>query len=75
MEVTGFNLLEQKLEELINRLVALKEDNARLRGELADKDRKINELDKLNSSLESERGQVRQKIQGLVEKLEASGID
>jgi chromosome segregation ATPase len=75
MEVTGFNLLEQKLEELINRLVTLKEDNARLRGELADKDRKINELDKLNSSLESERGQVRQRIQGLVEKLEASGIE
>ncbi len=63
MEVSAFNRLEQKIEELLSRLVDLKEENADLRRALAERDQRLQEL-------EAERSQVRSRIEQLVQKIE-----
>ncbi len=70
MEVSGFNRLEQKLEELLDRLVSLKSENSSLREALAQKERELAELNQRAAAMEAERSQVRQRIESLVEKLE-----
>ncbi len=70
MEVSGFNRLEQKLEELLDRLVSLKSENGSLREALAQKERELAELNQRAAAMEAERNQVRQRIENLVEKLE-----
>lgn len=72
MEVSGFNLLEQKLEELLDRLVSLKSENSSLREALAQKERELTELNQRAAAMEAERNQVRQRIESLVEKLETA---
>jgi cell division protein ZapB len=70
MEVTAFNRLEQKIEELLNRLAALKDENADLRGALSQKEESLNSLGQQVNSLEQERDEVRGRIEHLVQKLE-----
>lgn len=70
MEVSAFNRLEQKIEELLNRLGSLKEENQKLRAELEEQQRRASELTELKDGLEQERSQVRQRIEGLVQRLE-----
>jgi len=72
MEVSGFNRLEQKLEELLDRLVSLKSENSSLREALAQKERELAELNQRAAAMEAERNQVRQRIESLVEKLETA---
>ena len=72
MEVSGFNRLEQKLEELLDRLVSLKRENSSLREALALKERELAELSQRTAGMEAAREQVRQRIESLVEKLETA---
>ncbi len=71
MEVTAFNRLEQKIEELLNRLAALKDENADLRAALNQKEESLNDLGQRVHSLEQERDDVRGRIEQLVQKLES----
>lgn len=71
MEVTAFNRLEQKIEELLNRLAALKDENADLRAALSQKEENLNGLGQQVHSLEQERDEVRGRIEQLVQKLES----
>ncbi len=71
MEVTAFNRLEEKIEELLNRLAALKEENADLRAALNQKEETLSELGQRVHSLEQEREEVRGRIEHLVQRLES----
>jgi predicted nucleic acid-binding Zn-ribbon protein len=71
MEVTAFNRLEQKIEDLLNRLAALKDENADLRTALEQKEASLNDLGQQVQTLEQERDDVRGRIEQLVLKLES----
>jgi cell division protein ZapB len=71
MEVTAFSRLEQKVEELLNQLVALREENAELHNALNEREGRIAELTQQAQGLENERDEVRGRIERLVEKLES----
>jgi cell division protein ZapB len=71
MEVGAFSRLEQKVEELLNQLLALREENAELHNALNERESRIAELSQRAEGLESERDEVRGRIERLVEKLES----
>lgn len=70
MEVAAFARLEAKIEELLNRLNALKAENADLKGRLDEKEKEVNELGELMAAQDAEREDVRKRIESLVQKLE-----
>ncbi len=70
MDLSTFNNLESKIEELLDRLRALKQENSEIRGGLAEKDREIAELNDLLSAQDEERDQVRARVEGLLAKLD-----
>ena len=71
MDGTAFNRLEERIEALLNRMVALKAENHQLSEQLRQSERKVAELTQLNASFEQERQEVRQRVEGLVERLES----
>jgi predicted nuclease with TOPRIM domain len=71
MDITAFARLEQKIDELLGRLEALRGENAELQTRLAEKDKEVAELDQLLKVQDGERNEVRQRIEALVQKLES----
>jgi cell division protein ZapB len=71
MEMAAFNRLEQKVEELLERLKALGAENEEMKGRLAEKEKEVTELDQLLKMQDSERNEVRSRIEQLVQKLES----
>ena len=71
MEMSSFNRLEEKIEGFLARLNEYKEENARLRELLAEKERELGELHQKVDDQDQERNQVRQRIEQLVLKLES----
>lgn len=70
MEIAVFARLEQKVEALLERLAALKEENSELMKLYNEKDSEATELKRQLAAQEAEREQVRQRIENLVAKLE-----
>ena len=70
MEVAAFARLEAKIEDLLNRLTALKTENAELKGRLDEKEKEVTELGELMAAQDAERDEVRKRIENLVQKLE-----
>lgn len=70
MDLSVFNQLEQRVEELLTRLRDVGQENAELRGRLEEKDRELTEMMELASEAEAERNQIRQKVEQLLSKLE-----
>jgi len=70
MELSSFSRLEQKIEELLNQLVSLREENAELHRAIEERDQRLNEQSQRLSELESEREGVRGRIEQLVQRLE-----
>ena len=71
MELAVFTRLENKIDKLLGRLETLEGANKELTLQLKAKDGEIAELKQLISSRESEREQVRGRIERLIEKLES----
>ncbi|MEW5911453.1 MAG: cell division protein ZapB [Thermodesulfobacteriota bacterium] len=71
MDLSTFKTLETKIEELLNRLKALKQENDEVRGRLEEKEREVAELTQLLSVQDAERDQVRERVEGLLAKLES----
>jgi cell division protein ZapB len=71
MDIAAFARLEQKIDDLLARLEALRGENAELQTRLAEKDKEIAELDQLLKVQDGERNEVRQRIEALVQKLES----
>jgi predicted nuclease with TOPRIM domain len=71
MDIAAFARLEQKIDELLARLEALRGENAELQTRLAEKDKEVAELDQLLKVQDGERHEVRQRIEALVNKLES----
>ncbi len=71
MEINAFARLEQKVEELLGKVRALRTENAEMSSRLEAKDKELADLNELLSLQESERNEVRQRIEQLVEKLES----
>jgi septal ring factor EnvC (AmiA/AmiB activator) len=70
MDLSVFNQLEQRVEELLARLRDVGQENADLRSRLEEKDRELSEMMELASEAEAERNQIRQKVEQLLGKLE-----
>jgi cell division protein ZapB len=70
MEVTAFNRLEQKIDDILNQLDEQRRLNSELREQLAVKERRVAELEELSSTQDQEKEEVRQRIEQLVLKLE-----
>jgi uncharacterized coiled-coil DUF342 family protein len=70
MDLSTFNNLESKIEELLDRLRALKQENGEIRGGLTEKDKEIAELNELLAAQDEERDQVRARVEGLMAKLD-----
>ena len=70
MDISTFNNLESKIEELLDRLRALKQENGEIRGGLTEKDKEIAELNELLAAQDEERDQVRARVEGLLAKLD-----
>jgi septal ring factor EnvC (AmiA/AmiB activator) len=70
MDLSVFNQLEQRVEELLARLRDVGQENAELRSRLEEKDRELSEMMELASEAEAERNQIRQKVEQLLGKLE-----
>jgi cell division protein ZapB len=70
MEVTAFNRLEQKIDDILNQLDEQRRLNSELREQLAVKERRVAELEEQNSAQDQEKEEVRQRIEQLVLKLE-----
>ena len=62
MDGTAFNRLEERVEALLNRLMALKEENHQLNEQLRQSERSVAELSQLKASLEQERQEVKQRV-------------
>lgn len=71
MDIAAFARLEQKIDDLLARLEALRGENAELKTRLAEKDKEVAELDQLLKVQDGERNEVRQRIEALVQKLES----
>jgi cell division protein ZapB len=71
MDTSTFARLEQKIEELLGRLSALKSENVEMKSRLEAKDKELADLNELLSVQEAERNEVRQRIETLVNKLES----
>lgn len=71
MDLSTFKTLETKIEELLNRLKALKQENDEVRRRLEEKEREVAELTQLLSVQDAERDQVRERVEGLLAKLES----
>ena len=70
MDLSVFNRLEQRVEELLARLRDVSQENVELRGRLEEKDRELAEMMELAGEAEAERNQIRQKVEQLLGKLE-----
>lgn len=70
MDLSVFNRLEQRVEELLARLKDVGQENVELRGRLEEKDRELAEMMELAGEAEAERNQIRQKVEQLLGKLE-----
>lgn len=70
MDLSTFKILETKIEELLDRLRTLKQENSDIRGQLEEKEREVAELNQMLSAQDAERDQVRQRVEGLLAKLE-----
>ena len=70
MDLSVFNRLEQRVEELLARLRDVGQENVELRGRLEEKDRELAEMMELAGEAEAERNQIRQKVEQLLGKLE-----
>jgi len=70
MDLSAFNRLEKKVEELLERLAELSGENAQLRGRLKEQDKELAELNQRLASGEAERDQVRQRVEQLLAKLD-----
>lgn len=71
MDIAAFARLEQKIDELLSCLEALRGENADLKNSLAEKESEVSELGQLLKVQEDERNEVRQRIEALVQKLES----
>lgn len=71
MDIEAFARLEEKVDQLLGRLEALKGENTQLKDRLAEKEKEVAELDQLLKVQDGERSEVRQRIEALVEKLES----
>lgn len=70
MDLSVFNQLEQRVEELLTRLRDVGQENAELRSRLEEKDGELAEMMELASEAEAERNQIRHKVEQLLSKLE-----
>ena len=70
MDLSAFNRLEEKIEELLERLNALGEENALIRSRLEEKDKEVAELQELLEAQDTERDQVRNRVEQLLAKLD-----
>jgi predicted nuclease with TOPRIM domain len=71
MDIAAFARLEQKIDELLGRLEALKAENASLTSRLDEKEKEAAELDQLLKVQDGERNEVKARIEALVQKLES----
>lgn len=71
MEIEAFERLEQKIEALITRVETLRRQNQDLQQAVEQKDQELNEVKELLSIQDSERDQVRLRLEALVEKIES----
>jgi len=69
-EVDQFQLLEEKVDILIEKTIALKEVNAALEEKLLIEEGKVSDLDTQIEALRSGRNDAKQKIMSLLEKME-----
>jgi predicted nuclease with TOPRIM domain len=70
MELSAFNRLEKKIEELLGRLAELGGENKELRGRLEGKEKELAEMNERLTAGEAERDQVRARVEQLLAKLE-----
>lgn len=71
MELAAFQRLEDKIDKLLRRLESLKSENNNYKQQLAIRDGEVAELKGLVASRESEREQVRDRIEQLIGRLES----
>jgi len=69
-EVDQFQLLEEKVDSLIEKTVALKGENAALEEKLRIEEGKVSDLNTQIETLRSGRNDAKQKIMSLLEKME-----
>lgn len=70
-----FKLLEEKIERVIEGYMRLKAERDQLLSLLRQKEEELGELHKEVEALKTERGEVRSRVERLIERLEAAPLD
>ena len=74
MDTGGFQLLEEKIDNLIEFITVLKKEKESIAEKVQIQEEKISDLNKQLEGLKAGRDSARQKIVSLLEKIESVGI-
>ena len=75
MDWEEFKLLEEKIESVIDGYMRLKAERDQLLSLLRQKEEELSDLHKEVEALKVERGEVRSRVERLIERLEAAPLD
>ena len=70
MEIDVFDSLAQKVDELLGRLRALKEENQTLSQTLTQKEARLNHLEREFSAAQEVRSEARRRVEDLLKRIE-----
>jgi len=70
MELDRFETLEQKVGRLIEGYIQLKLEHRKLAEELKSKESELSGLKERLNKLDSEKGRIKQKVEGILEKID-----